>query len=465
MREDLLCHELFRNAMAGAARKALLLLLFVIPSLAFTLQVPSRYIIRPTMPPAVPLTRLRGGGPPAPPAKPKKIRIAAFDSMRFFLIATIVMGHFISFANPSEFVFKLVSQHNVAVGAFFLLSGYVTAYTSTENGKLEVSSRLTSTPTPKWVLTRIFGYYPLHLVVLALFGPMFWFIDNYYNGPGTALWHGFLSTTLTQAWFPQHAEVWNAPTWYLSALSFITMLVPTALKQIAKLDKKQLEKMAMWLFAFIVLPKVGYWYDLKTLSIPEGVTSPKAHPNLAMFNMLRFSPLYNAPEVLLGMVACRLVMLDDEEKPIRTNALSTILPILGMVGTTVLRASSWSISDMFVRCLVWTPLFLQLLMSTHRNAVNGVKDPASQLLNSKLLVWLGNLSFPIFIVHGPVGQVFFKKLVATRLFGKVLKGPGYFGLYLATVAALAWILQQVVLKSKMVADLSKKSVEKLSSWA
>eukprot|EP00978_Attheya_sp_CCMP212_P040394 scaffold219865_cov51-Attheya_sp.AAC.3 len=99
------------------------------------------------------LVRLRGGGGGAPPsssssrmrlrvgasasasksasdadpaAKFKKMRISAFDSMRFILIMAIVCGHFIQFANPSEFIRRLASNHNVLVGAFFALSGYVT---------------------------------------------------------------------------------------------------------------------------------------------------------------------------------------------------------------------------------------------------------------------------------------------------------------------------------------------------
>lgn len=64
-----------------------------------------------------------------PAAKHKKIRIQAFDSMRFFLILNIVLGHFISFAKPSTQILKFFSQHNVLVGPFFALSGYVTVRT------------------------------------------------------------------------------------------------------------------------------------------------------------------------------------------------------------------------------------------------------------------------------------------------------------------------------------------------
>ena len=77
-----------------------------------------------------PILRLRGGASDTDAkiaaAPPKKIRIAAFDSMRFFLIMNIVLGHFGRFANPSEKLLTAFSQHNVMVGAFFALSGYVT---------------------------------------------------------------------------------------------------------------------------------------------------------------------------------------------------------------------------------------------------------------------------------------------------------------------------------------------------
>ena len=105
------------------------------------------------------------------------------------------MAHFVAFAGPSELAQRFILQHNVAVGAFFAISGYVTAYTSTELNKYEASPKLS--PSPNWILSRIFGYYPLHLLVLVLFSPMFLFADVSYNGWAVALWHGFLSVTLT----------------------------------------------------------------------------------------------------------------------------------------------------------------------------------------------------------------------------------------------------------------------------
>jgi peptidoglycan/LPS O-acetylase OafA/YrhL len=104
-------------------------------------------------------------------------------------------------------------------------------------------------------------------------------------------------------------------------------------------------------------------------------------------------------------------------------------------------------------------------MGAHRNTVNGVNDPIlSKFLSSKALAWLGGLSFPIYIVHGPLGQVFYKKLIATKLWGKVLFGPEYFALYLGTVLISAYLLNTFFLQNKAVGAWSKKKVDQFASW-
>jgi hypothetical protein len=44
-----------------------------------------------------------------------------------------------------------------------------------------------------------------------------------------------------QAWFPAHAEIWNAPTWFLSALTFAMVVLPHVLPAIAAMRKKGLK--------------------------------------------------------------------------------------------------------------------------------------------------------------------------------------------------------------------------------
>jgi peptidoglycan/LPS O-acetylase OafA/YrhL len=364
---------------------------------------------------------------------------------------------------------KFFAQINITVGAFFALSGYVTAYTSTEVGQRAASPKLTDTPSQKWWLSKIMGYYSMHWLVLLLFSPMFIYSDVTVKGWPYAIFHGILSATLTQAWFPMHSEVWNAPTWFLSSITFSTAIMPFSLPKIATMDKRALRKTAGWLFLVNLLPVLGYVYDHNVWGLVEGMTPPKKHPALAVFNAQRFHPVFNVAEILMGVVACRLAMLDsleNKDKPLKTNWLSTALPFAGLVGILAGRAAELvpDCSDLLVRSVLFTPLFLKFVMGSHRNAVAGEKDPLSGLLSNKALVWLGGLSFPIYIVHGPLGQVFYKKLIAGKLWGGVLKGPGYFALYLGSVFISALLLQTLFLQNKAVGNWSKKKVEQFASW-
>jgi peptidoglycan/LPS O-acetylase OafA/YrhL len=338
------------------------------------------------------------------PKPEKKLRLLALDGARFLLCTHIVLGHFFRFANPPAFLLKFFAQINISVGAFFALSGYVSAYTTTEVGERRASSKLTSTPSQKWWLSKCMGYYPMHVFVLLLFSPMFLYSDVSILGWPKAIFHGIMSATLTQAWFPMHAEIWNAPTWYLSSLTFGTAVLPFSLPKIAGMDKQGLRRTAGWLFLVKLLPVLGYLYDHNTWGLVEGMTIPKLHPALAVFNAQRFHPVFNTAEILMGVVACRLAMLDtleNKDKPIKTTWLSTAVPLVGLVGTLAIRAADLvpDCSDLLIRSVIFTPLFLKFVMGTHRNAVAKVKDPISSFLSSKAMVWLGGLSFPIYIVY------------------------------------------------------------------
>lgn len=193
-----------------------------------------------------------------------------------------------------------------------------------------------------------------------------------------------------------------------------------------------------------------------------GTMAAKAHPNLLLWNVTRFHPFYallearrplppgrldtrlpwepapgtgddttsdpplrpghpppprTPPQVLMGVVAVRLVMtetLDDEGKPTRARspAGSALLPLLGIVGVTAGRALGWiQLNDPLTRGLVFIPLFLLLLVRLHKQTLQNQERPAgvTGLLSHPALAYLGAISFPIFIVHGALGQLFFKK--------------------------------------------------------
>mmetsp|Transcript_30018 Transcript_30018/g.78600 ORF Transcript_30018/g.78600 Transcript_30018/m.78600 type:complete len:176 (+) Transcript_30018:1-528(+) len=165
----------------------------------------------------------------------------------------------------------------------------------------------------------------------------------------------------------------------------------------------------------------------------------------------------------MGAVSCRLVMLDGagdaDESGSPAWPLAAIVALLGLraCGAVVL-------NDMLVRSGVFIPLWIVFMMRLHRQSVSksGASKPLPKFLCNKHLLYLGSISFPIFIVHGPIGQVFYKKAVVKALFGGPLsKGPAATGIdplflvYWAVVLAVAALCQRKFLTSPMVKAFSK----------
>lgn len=387
--------------------------------------------------------------------------------MRFFLIGYICVGHFIACAGPSAFVAGLFGQINVAVGAFFVLSGYVAAYTATELGAFEASARLR--PETNYTLGRIAGFYPLHLLVLLLFAPMFVYVDLFYNGGVAALAHGLMSLTLTQAWFPAHAEVWNAPTWFLSALAFAMAVLPYALRPIARLSSRNLKRLLGCLTVVSILAKVAYSYDLGAWTLFEGTL--RKHPNILLWNVTRFHPFYALVEVLMGAAAARLVMVQGATHPDTGHtepdvaAASPAAPLLAIVGLFVARAAgAVAVNDGLTRSVLFIPLFLAFLVRIHRQCLLESKPKASltAVLSTPFLVYLGSLSFPIYVLHSPLGQVFYKKAVAKMLFGRVMTGVPAFFAWLAVVLVSAALVNKLFVENKAVQQWTKDAVKSAS---
>ena len=80
------------------------------------------------------------------------------------------------------------------------------------------------------------------------------------------------------------------------------------------------------------------------------------------------------------------------------------------------------------------------------------------------MVYLGTISFPIYILHGPIGQVFYKRVVGTKLFGKVFtQYPQFFPIYLLIVLVAAMLTHEFFIKNKKVQELSKAVSDKATA--
>jgi peptidoglycan/LPS O-acetylase OafA/YrhL len=158
---------------------------------------------------------------------------------------------------------------------------------------------------------------------------------------------------------------------------------------------------------------------------------------------------------------------DGESVPKQNAVLScSATPLVAMVCFLAARAlGGVAVNDAISRT-IFTVLFSMFAVNVHRETVRdgGAGSLVSRVLSWKPLVYLGTISFPIYILHGPIGQVFYKRVVATKLFGKVFtQHPQFFPVYLIIVLASAALTHEFFIKNKKVQELSKSVTKKVSA--
>ncbi len=348
----------------------------------------------------------------------KKPQVLQLTSIRFFLIAYIAVAHFSRFATTDETILKLLSQENVVVGAFFVLSGYIMGYVYTGFHSAEVRPMTPS----HFMKNRLARMYPAYFFVLLLFSPMFIYVDLYYGDGIDALEHAILVLTLTQAWFPSLAEVWNSPTWFLSALIVAYALFPFIVAPIARLNRKGLYILLFITLALSLLIKVIY-SNISGWAMMEGMQLPNP---AWYFNFVRFNPVFNFMEFLAGIATARLMMTS------RSNNRSYFPGVILVLLLTVMALRvQFAVNDMIIRSAIFIPLFLVFLVHLHKS--DGL---LAKVLSHRIPVYLGEISFSIYIVHGAIGQLFYKKAVSSLFFSEPVNIFIYYGTVIIAAAVL-----------------------------
>jgi len=389
----------------------------------------------------------------------KKPRIDCIDGCRFALVFPIIVGHFVRFGTNNRILLKLLTQENVLVGGFFIISGYVSGYVATNMGERKADEKKLKEP-ELFFWQKVMSYYPLHFLISTAFAPLFVLVDRWQKNPwSTTNFHALLNYTLMQAWFPSEAEIWNPPTWFLSALTFANALMPTmVLPQVAGLSKHGLKNLVGGLTAFSLLQKLSYsqaWqYHCR-----GGFTCKTNAPLL--WNMTRFHPIGALIEIAMGIATVRDVMLDDNverSKPVTNPAWL----FLASYASLALRITPHlNLNDAIIRSAVFVPLYSRFLTTMHRDCMAERPSAITRFFGSKTMVWLGSLAFPMFMIHGPLGQLFYKKAVATRLWGKIMPQK-FFPIYLLLVLLSGHVLNEGFVKNKFVQRMSARAAQILA---
>lgn len=308
----------------------------------------------------------------------QRVPLPALTGLRFVAALLVVVHHFCRLPASVPLVGNVINSGLVGVNLFFILSGFILAYTYlTPDGQLRGSRRAF------WI-ARVARVYPVYLLGVVIgCGPFLWDRD----APTQHLLRLALLPvlTLTQSWIPALTATWNPPGWSLSDEAFFYALFPLLGVQFGRLARRQ------------VLVALGLLW-LLTLIGPTlylACVPPQAQTSGAYWEQIvSFVPLLRLPEFLMGVALGRLFVL--------TPFMPRACRWRGLVAVTVgaialaLVFSAYLPYDLFHLSLV-DPLFAALiyLLAYQRGHI-------VQLLSTPIARTLGEASYALYIIHWPV---------------------------------------------------------------
>ncbi|WP_188150132.1 acyltransferase family protein [Teredinibacter waterburyi] len=328
--------------------------------------------------------------------RPQSDLLPALTGIRFFAVFHIFLFHLWTLFNmekEGDFTNMLMeigdlppsliaffSNGWMSTSFFFILSGFILSYLYWgEDGKLVGSSK-------RFWFLRLSRLYPIHFITLALtVVPLM----GYHLQMGTkisTLVPSLLGTVaLLQAWVPSWVPMWSWPTWTISALIFLYLVMPWLMRSLSKLSLKQQKILLFSLPLISLIPTIIY-----AQFFPSG-SEPVQHWQI----FLGSNPLFWVPQFVAGMLLSRvfgIVRYNTNWKPAQPSwfAIGDIA-LLGAIALA-LYPDIQEPFKYFLRHGLMLPLFMLVILDLARG-----KGLAARLFALPGTGYLGNTAFAIFI--------------------------------------------------------------------
>jgi len=361
--------------------------------------------------------------------------LPALTGLRIVAAVLVVMFHFLYIRVPAgtgvahaaaALVRRVVSSGFTGVSFFFVLSGFILAYSY-----LEPNGRLRGTRA-RFYWARVARIYPIYIFTLLLAFPPYigWGAVN----PVT-FQHGHffpmlaLSPVFLQAWLP-YPPTWNPPSWSLSAEIFFYAVFPLLVPLVGRLRRRYTPMAAFGFWAISALIVVGY------VIINPDRGQPGQWYSHHWLRILYDGPLPRLPEFFLGAAVARLFVTRNGGKTSRSSQVSpAVLSGIAALGIVIV----WGIGPLpvaLVNQVVLDPLFALLIYS-----VAFGKGPLAAAFSWPVITALGEASYALYLLQWPVHDWlshFFPKTTVTRAIAPDARDYVYFTLFLviSVVAAL-----------------------------
>ncbi|MCG2610371.1 acyltransferase [Flavobacterium sp. SM15] len=296
------------------------------------------------------------------------MRLEQLTFTRFLAAMAIVIYHYGVNVFPFEhkFLNSIFKQANVGVSYFFILSGFVMIIAYQNKGSINFWN---------FIKKRIARIYPAYgfaiLMLIAYFA---------YTLEPLPIGQLLLNSTLLQAWLPGHVFAFNYPSWSLTVEMFFYVTFPFLFNWFY--NRYPLKKILIPIGIVFILSQIVFH-----LLINSQFYKPFPSDN---YQFIYYFPLLHFNEFLVGN-ALGLFLINQNKQESRNYDLY----ILGLIGL-VLIALKTNIGLVYHNGML-AVVFVPLIYFISRN--NGL---ITKISNLKPLIFLGEISYGIYILQHPV---------------------------------------------------------------
>jgi peptidoglycan/LPS O-acetylase OafA/YrhL len=322
---------------------------------------------------------------------PKPKRLDALTGLRCFAAVNIVFFHF---SNPQWFgwLAPVVNAGYVSVSYFILLSGFVLAY------NYSARAREGQLDTKRFYKARFTRIYPIYFLSILLSVNM---LAKEWGAHSHGMyWTGLVLTPLLlQGWIPDIATFLNTPAWTMSAEAFYYAIFPwmARWKRPTHPGWHILKMTGIWILG--MLPGALYMFFN-----PDSIAHPDRWSYGPWLQALKYTPYAHLASFIFGVMLAEL----DEVMP-RRSWVRFILGIGGFAGIYGLLCLGPLVPYAIIHDGLLMPLFACIVLGL------AGENPLSRLLGAKPLVFVGEASFCLYLLHFNLWQLVHESHILNRI--------------------------------------------------
>jgi len=342
----------------------------------------------------------------------KPERLNALTGLRSFAAVNIVLFHF---SNPQWFgiLAPVVNAGYASVSFFILLSGFVLAYNYAERARQGQLDRV------RFWKARLTRLYPIYLLSLLMSWRMV--TVEYHAHTHGMFWAGMvLSPLLLQGWIPSIATFLNTPAWTMSAESFYYSLFPwlAKAKRPSRIARSLVLLAVVWLLGMV--PGTLY-----VIFSPDGIAHPDRWSWGPWLQALKYTPLPHLASFVFGILLAGL-----DELLGRAGKVRFLLGLCGFAALFSVLELGSQVPYAIIHDGLLMPLFGCIILGL------AGQNPLSKLLSLRPLVFVGEASYCLYLLHFNFWNLIHDTHVLDRL-GLVRFDPWISYVILVAMALLA----------------------------